>query len=110
MILRRGFSLIELIAALIIAATLAAFSIQYLRQPSQSGKQRSCDVTREILQDYADRFIEGNNRPPSRDLRELAVTEYAGATVPRCPVTDDAFEIDRNNVVQCPTHEVSREK
>lgn len=105
---RRGFTLLELIAAVIISATLAAVSIHYLREPSITGKQRSCDTARELMQGYADRYFEENDRRPSGNLRELATDEYAGITVPVCPVTGDAYAIDRNGVVGCPTHESTR--
>lgn len=105
---RVGFSLLELIAALIIAATLAALSLHHLREPAQTGKQRSCDLTREVLQDHADRYLEANGRLPQSDLRELATTQYSGNDLPVCPVTGLSYRLDRNGVVTCPTHEPSR--
>ena len=105
---RRAFSLLELIAALIIAASLAALSLHHLRKPSLSGKQHSCDLTREVMQDYADRYLETNGRLPSADLRELATDSYAGTALPTCPATDQSYRLDRNGNVTCPTHEPTR--
>lgn len=105
---RNGFSLLEVIAALVIAATVAAISIRYLRVPGQTGKQRSCDVTREILQNYATTYSETNGQFPSRDLRELGTTQYAGIALPTCPVTKEAYTIGRSGSIACPTHEATR--
>lgn len=105
---RRAFSLLELMAALIIAASLAALSLHHLRKPSLSGKQHSCDLTREVMQNYADRYAEANGRMPSADLRELATDPYAGTVLPTCPVTAESYRLDRNGNVACPTHESTR--
>jgi competence protein ComGC len=105
---RDGFSLLELMAALIIAASLAALTLHHIRKPSLSGKQHSCDLTREVMQDYADRYVETIGRSPSADLRELATAPYAGPSLPTCPVTGQSYRLDRNGIVGCPTHESTR--
>ncbi len=105
-----GMTLMELLAALIIAATVAAVSIQYLRPPSETGKQRSCDLTRAMLQNDAQRYFDTTGVMPRTDLRELATAEYAGVVVPTCPVTGEAYRLDRNGIVGCPTHEATRVK
>ena len=104
----RGLTLIELVAALAIAAVVVALGLQYLRPTGDQGKQRSCDATREILQDYADRHREQVGVSVSRDLRELEVGEYAGPTLPTCPATGRAYRLDGNGVVGCPIHEPTR--
>lgn len=107
---RAGMSLIEVLAAIVIAATIAALSIQYLRPASETGKQRSCDLTREILQSDVQRFTASSGRAPSRDLRELSTTQYSGTVLPTCPITDQSYRLDRSGVVTCPTHEATRVK
>jgi competence protein ComGC len=103
-----GFTLLELVAALMIAAGLAALSMHYLQVPGQTSKQRSCDLTREVLQDYADRYQQSQGRGPSADLRELQTSQYAGVNLPTCPVTGQAYTLVRSGVVSCPTHEATR--
>ena len=105
-----GMSLIEVLAALVIAATVAALGIQYLRPAGDTGKQRSCDVTREILQADARRFTESTGRAPSSDLRELRAIQYSGTVLPTCPITAQSYRLDLGGIVTCPTHESTRVK
>ena len=107
---RTAMSLIEILAALVIAATIAAIGIQYIRPAGATGKQRTCDLTREILQTDARRFSEATGRTPSSDLRELATNQYTGTTLPICPVTGQSYRLDRSGTVTCPTHESTRTK
>lgn len=107
---RNGMSLIELMAAIIIAGTIAAVSIQYLRPASETGKQRSCDLIRETLQSHARRFNERTGQVPSSNLSQLQSTEYYGPVLPTCPITGDSYRLDRSGVVTCPTHEATRDK
>ena len=103
-----GMSLIEVLAALVIAATVAALGVQYLRPAGETGKQRTCDMTREILQTDARRFTESTGRVPSSDLRELRTPQYSGTVLPTCPVTGQSYLLDRSGIVTCPTHESTR--
>ncbi len=103
-----GMSLIELLAALMIAAAVSALGVHYLRPTGESSKQRSCDLTRALLQNDAQRFLEANGRLPRTDLQELRTTKYAGATLPACPVTSQSYRLNRQGVVACPTHEATR--
>ncbi len=104
----RGFTLLELIAAVIIASMLMVLSIRFMRPPAEAGSQRSCDLTRQLLQNDADRFLETVGRSPSRDLRELRSDDYSGVVLPTCPVTGEPYSIDNSGVVVCPTHEATR--
>ena len=94
--------------SLVIAATVAALGVQYLRPAGETGKQRTCDMTREILQTDALRFTESTGRAPSSDLRELRTPQYSGTVLPTCPVTGQSYLLDRSGIVTCPTHETTR--
>jgi prepilin-type N-terminal cleavage/methylation domain-containing protein len=107
---RHGMTLLEVMAALIIAATVAAISIQYLRPVDATSKQRTCDMTRELLQNDAQRYFEATGQLPRTDLRELRTAQYSGTVLPICPVTGQSYRRDRNGVVGCPTHEATRAK
>lgn len=104
---KTGFSLLEVIAALTLTAIVAAFGIRHMRVPGETANQRSCDMTRQTLQGYADRYRDEVGRLPGRNLREIQTANYAGTTLPTCPVTGRAYQI-RRGIVGCPTHEASR--
>lgn len=105
---QRGFTLIEIIAALVIASLVSVIGIQYLRPSGDSSKQHSCDLTRELLQNDVQRYFDGNGVMPAANLNELASPEYSGIVLPTCPTTDRAYRLDRNGTVICPTHESTR--
>ena len=97
-------------AALIIAASVAAVSLQHLRPAHESSTQRTCDLTRELLQLDAQRYMDTEARLPSTDLRELQTPEYSGSALPTCPVTGESYRRSRTGIVGCPTHEATRQK
>ena len=103
-----GFTLMEIIAALVIASLVSVIGIQYLRPSGDSSKQRSCDLTREMLQNDVQRYFEIHGVMPAASLNELAAPEYSGLLLPTCPVTDQAYSLDRNDNVICPVHESTR--
>lgn len=100
----RGFTLLEVIAAVVIAASLALLSIHHLRGPSETGKQRSCAMNCQRLQESCDRYVETNALPPSRDLRELASDQYIGNELPVCPSDGRPYQLDDKGTVICPHH------
>ena len=102
-----GFSLLEVVAALTLTAIVAAFGIRHMREPDIAANQRTCDMTRQTLQGYAERYRDDVGQLPRMDLREIRTANYAGTTLPTCPVTGQAYQI-RNGVVGCPTHEATR--
>lgn len=107
---RRGLTLIEVMAALIIAATVAAIGVHYLKPAGTTSKQRSCDMTRQLLQNDADRYFESTGRRVSRDLRQLRSPLFSGNPLPRCPISDRAYRRNGRHVVNCPVHERTRQK
>ncbi len=104
---RFGFSLLEVIAALTLTALVAAIGIRHLRTPGETTHQRTCDVTRQTLQGYAERYRDAIGQLPGRDLREITTAEYAGITLPNCPTTGQPYRM-RGGIVQCRTHETTR--
>jgi len=107
---RAGLTLVELIAALVIAAAVTAIGIAFLRPVSDTGKQRSCDLTRQLLQNDAQRYVESTGRMPRSDLRELQTDQFSGTVLPSCPVTGQSYRLSRTGTVGCPTHEATRSK
>lgn len=104
---RRGFTLLEIMLAVIVVATVSALGIAHVRKPAAGAHQNACNMHREILQGLTDRYAEEQDAAPSRDLRELVGLDYVNGKLPRCPSTTQAYEL-RNGVVSCPTHEATR--
>ncbi|MEM8671939.1 MAG: prepilin-type N-terminal cleavage/methylation domain-containing protein [Planctomycetota bacterium] len=105
-----GFSLVEVIAAVIIAATVAAIGVAYLKPAGDRSHQRSCDLVRQTLQNDADRYFQSTGRRVSRNLRQLRSPSFSGNPLPRCPVTDRRYRRNGQGVVYCPVHESTRAK
>ncbi|WP_372722968.1 competence type IV pilus major pilin ComGC [Novipirellula sp.] len=101
---RKGFTLIEVMAVLIISATVAIIGIRHLQQPGDLAHDRSCQLARELLQHYVQAYIDDTGSAPSSSMREIATDVYAGRTLPTCPVTGRAFQLDRNGRVRCADH------
>ena len=78
-------SLIELLAALMIAAAVSALGVHYLRPTGESSKQRSCDLTRALLQNDAQRFLEANGRLPRAICRNFARQSMPEPRFPPAP-------------------------
>ncbi len=107
---RAGVSLLEVVAALMIAATVAVMSITYLRKPGITANQRSCDLTRKVLQADTQRYLDTTGALPNAQLLELATPEYTGAVLPKCPITGESYRLGGGGIVECPTHEATRVK
>lgn len=99
-----GMTLLELVAALTIAASVAALGIHYLKPTGAVAHQRSCDLTRELLQNDCERYFDINGRFPRIDLRELQSSEFSGDPLPRCPSTGERYQLNRSGRVECPSH------
>ena len=59
-----GFSLLEVIAALVLTAVVAVIGIRHLSVPGDTAHQRTCDTTRQTLQGYADRYRDATGQFP----------------------------------------------
>ena len=101
---RNGFSLIEIIAAVVLVSVVGFLGIRHVRVAGTGGQDRACELTREMLQNEVDRYQRLNRELPSADLRELKTAEYWNAPLPTCPVSGNPMTIDRNGDVVCGTH------
>ena len=104
---RQAFTPLELILVVVIIATVAAVSLQYLQPAGNTTRQRACDVTRQTLQNHADRYYSQAGTWPSRDLAELATQSFAGNLLPACPCQGGRYEMS-GAIVICPAHEADR--
>lgn len=101
---RRAFSLIEIMAAVTIAAGLAALAITQLRRPGDLAHANACSLCRETLQNEVGRYFDQTGTSPSTNLRELTSAQYWNGPLPTCPSTGRALTLDRNGRIDCPVH------
>lgn len=101
---RIAFSLIELIAAVVLISVVGFLGIRHVRTAGTGGQERACELTRQTLQNEVDQYERTNRALPSTDLRELTSAEYWNAAIPTCPVSGTPMTIDRNGKVVCATH------
>ena len=66
-------------------------------------------MTRQLLQNDAQRYVESTGRMPRSDLRELQTDQLSGSALPTCPV-GQSYRLSRTGTVGCPTHEATRSK
>ncbi|TWU57761.1 type II secretion system protein [Rubripirellula reticaptiva] len=101
---RRAFSLIEILAAVMIAATVATIAVTQFRTPGDTAHWRSCQLSRQTVQNEANRYIDITGSLPSSDLRQLSSSQYWDGPLPTCPVTGTAFTLDRSGNINCKSH------
>ncbi len=104
---RRGLTLLEVILAVVIAATVAAMGLHFMRPTGVHSRQQSCDLTRQTVQLEAGRYRDANGVWPSSDLRQLNDSAYFPNGVPSCPAQGGAYRLTGSQVV-CPVHEATR--
>ncbi len=103
----QGFSLLEMILAVVIISTVAAVSLQFIRPTGTVARQRACDVTRQLLQNEAERYFSEQGIWPSRRLSELSSARFTGNPIPPCPCGGGSYEMS-GGIVICPVHEPTR--
>lgn len=104
---REGFTLLEVILAVVIAATVAAMGVHFMRPTGLHSRQQACDLTRQTVQLEAGRYHDAKGVWPRSDLRELNDSAYFPNGVPSCPAQGGAFQLKGSQVV-CPLHEATR--
>ncbi|KAA1261351.1 hypothetical protein LF1_38980 [Rubripirellula obstinata] len=101
---KSGFTLIEIIAAVVLISVVGFLGMRHVRTAGAGGQDRACELTRQMLQNEVDRYQRLNRALPSTDMRELVTTEYWDASIPVCPVSGNPMTIDRTGKVVCATH------
>ncbi|SRR6056297_1086468 len=103
----RGFTLLEMILAIVIASTVAMMGIHFMRPTGQHSRQKACDLTRQTIQLEVGRYHDRVGSFPRRDLRELADPDYFPNGLPECPAQGGRYLLQGTEVV-CPLHEATR--
>lgn len=99
---RTGFSLLEVMAALIISTAATFVALSQWQTRTESASNHSCTATRAALQSAVDQYVLDNGRPPTR-IDQIANTRNWDDIVPLCPTTDRTFTVE-GGIVDCPVH------
>lgn len=102
--LRSGFSLIEVLAAVMIAAGLATIAVSQLRRPGDLAHSQACELCRETLQNEVGRYVNETGTSPSSNLQELTAAGHWNGPLPTCPSTGRPLTLDRTGTIDCPVH------
>lgn len=91
--LRRGFSLLELLAAVMIMGILAAVIIPRIGGHTAKAKVNVCHQDKGDINDKLEKyhFDTGNW---ATDLGDIQSDDYYPTAIPVCPVTGQAYTID----------------
>ncbi|TWT87040.1 PulJ/GspJ family protein [Neorhodopirellula pilleata] len=102
-----GMSLLEVVAAVVIASMLAVAGFSLMRDQSEVAHERICEGHRTALQSDAELYQRETGRWPGGTLAELATSDYTGTILPRCPMapqgTTSNYRLVRERVV-CQFH------
>jgi len=92
--LRRGFSLMELLAAVVILAVLAAYIVPRAVSPNDDAKQNACDTNQGEIELQVQLWRRNVGSYPAANLSDIgANTAYFPQGLPVCPVDGTAYTI-----------------
>jgi general secretion pathway protein G len=94
----RAFSLMELIAVVVILGILAALVLPRVSSSSDAAKEKTCLHNRTEINITVERYYMHTGEWPANDLSDIATElEYFPAGLPTCPVSGDAYRLDPTN-------------
>ena len=93
--LRRGFSLMELLAVVTILGIIAAIIVPRVANSSETAKQRTCVYNVGHIHSAVERYRDATGSWPSANLVELdGALDYFPDGIPPCPVSGAAYTLD----------------
>ncbi|QDS93057.1 hypothetical protein FF011L_18120 [Roseimaritima multifibrata] len=102
--LRPGFSLLEIILAIVISSMVAMMGLHYMRPTGAHSHDQACELTRQTVQFELGRYQGETGLLPRSDLRELNTATYFANGLPKCPAQGGAYQLKGAEVV-CPLHD-----
>ncbi|MFG0289776.1 MAG: type II secretion system protein [Rhodopirellula sp. JB044] len=105
---RRGMSLLEVIAAVIVASMIAITGLMFVRTQGQTSAERTCMGHSCRLQQDAELYQRETGKSPDSKLEAIRNGDYSGNRLPQCPMhgnnsTQTNYRWDGSNVV-CKYH------
>jgi prepilin-type N-terminal cleavage/methylation domain-containing protein len=88
---RKGFSLLELLAVVIILGVIAAIVIPRISYSSVTAKQNACFQNKAEINSAVERYYFDNGALPAN---LAALSAYFPDGVPSCPVSGNAYSLD----------------
>ena len=89
----RGFSLLELLAVVVILGIIALVIIPRISFSSAAAKENACFQNKAEINSAVERYFFNNGSVPSA-LGDLDTNEYFPDGIPNCPVSDAAYTLD----------------
>jgi prepilin-type N-terminal cleavage/methylation domain-containing protein len=97
---KKGFSLVELLIAVIILAALAAIAIPRITQSSSNAKQNACDTNVDIINSAIEMYYVDTGAYPSALTDVTQSTSYFPDGEPNCPL-GGTYTMGATNRVTC---------
>ena len=92
---RTAFSLLELLAVVVILGIIAAMLVPRVTSTSDSAKDKSCFHNRTEINITVEQFYLHTGHWPADDLSDIGVDpSYFPEGLPRCPVSGHAYRLD----------------
>ena len=91
----RGFSLLELMAVIIVVGVIATLIIYRIAPTSDFARTQACSHNRSEINAAIERWYVDKNTWPAGDLSDLGGDpEYFPVGIPTCPVTGSAYSLN----------------
>ena len=93
--LRRGFSLLEMLAVVVILGIIAALIVPRVGQSSENAKEKCCLHNRAEINITTEQYYIHNGVWPADDLSDVgADVDYFPDGLPTCPVSGQPYRLD----------------
>jgi general secretion pathway protein G len=90
---RPAFSLLELLAVVVILGALAAILVPRASAARDQAKEKACSHNRMLINSAIERYAVTNGADPT-DLSDLSTPDYFPEGIPVCPVSGNPYTLN----------------